>query len=105
LNVAALTGLALLTACTSVQSQMETGGQMLPRPQVVVESFAVSPAEVKVSEGLSQEVRVETILLSRRHKAETHALHQSRALPPPLAMNLPPVRDPGGYRLLSGTTT
>jgi Domain of unknown function (DUF4410) len=61
----------LLTACTSVQSQMETGGQTFPRPQVVVvESFAVSPAEVKVSEGLSDEVRALTESGSRPSRTE-----------------------------------
>jgi Domain of unknown function (DUF4410) len=46
-------GLALLAACTSSQSQMETGGEMLPRPQVViVDTFAASPDEVKLYEGI-----------------------------------------------------
>jgi hypothetical protein len=53
----ALFGLILVNACTSTQSQVETGGQMLPRPAVVVvHTFAVSPTEVAVSEGLSSEV-------------------------------------------------
>jgi hypothetical protein len=57
-KVGALAGLALLAACTSTQSQMTTGGQMFPRPQlVVVENFAVSPDEVQISEGLSAEVQ------------------------------------------------
>jgi Domain of unknown function (DUF4410) len=50
-------GLAILAACTSGQSQIETGGRMLPRPQVVVvESFAVSPDEVELDQGLSSEI-------------------------------------------------
>jgi hypothetical protein len=53
----ALAGLAVLAACTSAQSQMETAGQMLPRPQVViVERFAASPDEVQLDEGLSTEI-------------------------------------------------
>jgi Domain of unknown function (DUF4410) len=53
----ALLGVALASACTSTQSQIETGGQMLPRPAVVVvNAFAVTPSEVTLSEGLSAEV-------------------------------------------------
>jgi hypothetical protein len=53
----ALLALILLAGCTSTQSQIQTGGQMLPRPAVVVvHSFAVSPAEVTLSQGLSSEV-------------------------------------------------
>jgi hypothetical protein len=53
----AVAGLAALAACTSAQSQIETGGQMLPRPQVViVETFAVSPDEVQLGEGLSSDI-------------------------------------------------
>ena len=53
----ALAGLALLAACTSTQSQMETAGEMLPAPQVViVDTFATSPGEVKLDHGLSTEV-------------------------------------------------
>lgn len=56
-HASALTGLALLAACTSAQSQIETGGQTLPRPQVViVESFAVAPDEVELDQGLSSEI-------------------------------------------------
>ena len=37
-------GLAVLAACTSTESQMETGAAMLPAPQVViVDSFAPRP--------------------------------------------------------------
>jgi hypothetical protein len=53
----ALLALILLGGCTSTQSQIQTRGQMLPRPAVVVvHSFAVSPTEVTLSEGLSSEV-------------------------------------------------
>src|SRR5262245_34637619 len=53
----ALLGLILVSACTSTQSQIQTGGKILPRPAVVVvHSFAVSPREVTLSEGLSSEV-------------------------------------------------
>jgi hypothetical protein len=56
-KMAALMGLVALAACTSTQSQMETADQMLPRPQVViVDSFAASPDEVTLDEGLSTEV-------------------------------------------------
>jgi hypothetical protein len=56
-NVVACVGLAVLAACTSAQSQMETADQMLPRPQVViVDSFAAAPDEVTLDEGLSTEV-------------------------------------------------
>ena len=53
----ALAGLAVLAACTSTQSTMETSDATLPQPQVViVETFAVSPDEVKLDEGLSTEI-------------------------------------------------
>ena len=53
----ALVGLAVLGACTSAESQMETGAAMLPRPQVViVDTFAASANEVTLDEGLSTEV-------------------------------------------------
>jgi len=56
-RVVAFTGLALLAACTSTQSEVETGRAMLPRPQVViVGAFAASPAEVTLDEGLSTEI-------------------------------------------------
>jgi Domain of unknown function (DUF4410) len=56
-KAAAFAGLALLAACTSAQSQMETAGEMLPRPQVViVDTFAASPDEVQLDEGLSTEI-------------------------------------------------
>jgi hypothetical protein len=51
-NMSVFAGLAL-AACTSSQSQVETGGEMLPRPQVViVDTFAASPDEVKLYEGI-----------------------------------------------------
>jgi hypothetical protein len=54
---AALGGLALLAACTSAQSEIETGSAMLPRPTlVVVETFAVAPDEVDLDGGLSAEI-------------------------------------------------
>jgi hypothetical protein len=53
----AFAGLALLAACTSTQSEVETGDAMLPRPEVViVDRFATSPAEVTLDEGLSTEI-------------------------------------------------
>ena len=52
-----LAGLASVPACTSAQSTMETSGEMLPRPQVViVDQFAASPDEVQLDEGLSTEI-------------------------------------------------
>jgi hypothetical protein len=52
-NTAALAGMVVLAACTSSQSQIETAGEMLPRPQVViVDTFAASPDEVKLYVGL-----------------------------------------------------
>jgi Domain of unknown function (DUF4410) len=49
-------GLAL-AACTSAQSQMETGGAMLPRPDVViVDQFAAAADEVQLDQGLSTEI-------------------------------------------------
>ena len=56
-KVMAFLGLAVLAACTSAQSQLETGAQMLPKPQVViVDTFAASPEEVTLDEGLSTEI-------------------------------------------------
>ena len=56
-KAAALMGMAILAACTSAESQMETGTAMLPRPQVViVDTFAASPGEVTLDQGLSTEV-------------------------------------------------
>jgi hypothetical protein len=54
---AAIAGMALLAACTSAQSQIETTAQMLPQPQlVVVDTFATSAEEVQLDEGLSADV-------------------------------------------------
>jgi hypothetical protein len=84
-KAAAFAGLALLAACTSAQSQMETAGETLPRPQVViVDSFAASPDEVQLDEGLSTEIeqalsaragtsRTEQELQAGRHVAEAIA--------------------------------
>jgi Domain of unknown function (DUF4410) len=56
----AVAGLALLAACTSTRSEVETGDARLPRPEVViVERFATSSAEVKLDEGLSTEIAQE----------------------------------------------
>ncbi|HSA79862.1 MAG TPA: DUF4410 domain-containing protein [Geminicoccaceae bacterium] len=78
-GVSALAGIALLAACTSTQSQMETAGEMLPRPSVViVDTFAVSPDEVKLDDGLSTEVE-EAIRADRgtsRTDQELKAGHQ-----------------------------
>jgi hypothetical protein len=53
----AIAALALLAACTSAQSQIETAGESLPRPEVVlVDTFAVSPDDVQLDEGLSTEI-------------------------------------------------
>jgi hypothetical protein len=57
LGAIALCGLALASACTSTESQVETS-EMLPRPAVVVvDTFAISPAEVSLNEGLTGEVK------------------------------------------------
>jgi Domain of unknown function (DUF4410) len=57
LGATALLGLMLVGACTSTQSQIEPGAATLPRPQVViVDTFAASPDEVKLDEGLSAEI-------------------------------------------------
>jgi Domain of unknown function (DUF4410) len=58
LGMLACSGLIFVGACTSTESQVETGGQMLPRPAVVVvDSFAISPTEVTLNEGLTGEVK------------------------------------------------
>ena len=50
----AVSALVLMAGCTSSSSQVETGGAMLPRPQVVVvQDFAVAPGEVQLDPGLS----------------------------------------------------
>jgi Domain of unknown function (DUF4410) len=69
-KAAALAALALVAACTSSQSQMETAGEMMPRPQVVVvDTFAVSPDEVTLGEGLSTEI--EEAIKARRGTSRT----------------------------------
>ena len=51
LGATALFGLTSASACTSTESQVETG-EMLPRPAVVVvDTFAISPSEVTLNEG------------------------------------------------------
>ena len=57
LGAAALLGLMSVSACTSTESQVETS-EMLPRPAVVVvDTFAVSPSEVTLNEGMTGEVK------------------------------------------------
>jgi hypothetical protein len=69
-KAAAPAALVLLAACTSAQSTMETGGEMMPRPEVViVDTFATSPDEVKLDEGLSTEV--EQIIKERSGTSRT----------------------------------
>lgn len=54
----AAVGLAVLAACTSAQSTMETTDAALPQPSVViVETFAASPDDVKLDEGLATEIK------------------------------------------------
>jgi hypothetical protein len=69
-NAVALAGLTVLAACTSAQNTMETTDTMLPRPQVVVvDTFAASPDEVKLDEGLSTEI--EQAIKARRGTSRT----------------------------------
>jgi hypothetical protein len=69
-KAAAFAALAFVAACTSSQSQMETAGEMMPRPQVVVvDTFAVSPDEVTLGEGLSTEI--EEAIKARRGTSRT----------------------------------
>ena len=69
-KAAALAALALLAACTSTQSTMETAGETLPQPQVVVvNTFAASPDEVQLDEGLSAEI--EQAIRARRATSRT----------------------------------
>jgi hypothetical protein len=57
LGAIGLFGLALASGCTSTESQVETS-EMLPRPAVVVvDTFAISPSEVSLNEGLTGEVK------------------------------------------------
>jgi hypothetical protein len=75
----ALAGLVALAACTSTQSQMDTAGEMMPAPQVViVDRFAVSADEVTLDEGLSTEIE-QAIKADRgttRSQQELEAGHQ-----------------------------
>jgi uncharacterized protein DUF4410 len=78
-RAAALVGLTWLAACTSSQSQMETAGEILPQPQVViVDTLATSPGEVQLDEGLSAEVEqaIEAHGGSSRSKQEFEAGRQ-----------------------------
>ena len=76
-KAAAFAGLAVLAACTSAQSQMETAGEMLPEPQVViVDTFAVSPDEVRLDEGLTTEI--EQAVRERRGASRTQQEVQAR---------------------------
>jgi len=78
-RVVAFAGLAALAACTSTQSEVETGGAMLPRPQVViVEKFAVSADEVQLDQGLSTEIEqaMKAQGGTSRTEQETQASHQ-----------------------------
>ncbi len=106
----ALLALVFVGACTSTQSQVETGGQMLPRPAVVVvHTFAVAPSEVAVSEGLSSEVEqiVERQNATPRSAQEMQVGHQ---VADAIAQNLvTEIRDLGlpaerGSGLPSGTS-
>jgi hypothetical protein len=78
-KAAAFAGLALLAACTSAESQMETAGEMQPRPEIViVDTFAASPDEVQLDEGLSTEIE-QTIRADRgasRTEQELQAGHR-----------------------------
>jgi Domain of unknown function (DUF4410) len=69
-NAVVFTVLAVLAACTSAQSQMETAGEMMPAPQVViVDTFSASPDEVQLDEGLSTEI--EQAIKARRGTSRT----------------------------------
>ena len=71
-------GLAVLAACTSAESQVETGAATLPQPQVViVDSFAASADEVTMDEGLSAEV-VEAIKAHRGDSRTEQEVQASR---------------------------
>jgi len=54
---AAVLAALVLAACTSTQSDIETSGAKLPRPDlVVVQTFAASAEEVDLDGGLSAEI-------------------------------------------------
>jgi hypothetical protein len=78
-TVAAIAGVALLAACTSTQSELETGGATLPQPQVViVDTFSASSEEVQLDEGLSTEVEqaIEADRGTSRTEQELQAGHR-----------------------------
>jgi hypothetical protein len=84
----ALVGLAVLAACTSTESQMETGAATLPRPQVViVDTFATSANEVTLDEGLSAEV-VEAIKAHRGDSRTDQEVQASRQVADAIADKL-----------------
>ena len=108
-NVVACVGLAVLAACTSAQSQMETADQMLPPPQVViVETFAASADEVTLDEGLSTEVE-EAIKAHRGDSRTDQEVQASRQVADAIAEKLVvEIRDMGlraerGSALPAGT--
>ena len=74
-------GLAVLAACTSTESQMETGAATLPRPQVViVDTFATSASEVTLDQGLSTEVE-EAIKADRAPRAPSRKCRRAARSP------------------------
>ena len=88
-RTSALAALALLAAaCTSTHSQIETEGQMLPQPSVViVDRFAVSADEVTLDEGLSADV-VELIKAKRGTSRTQQELQAGHAVADAIADNL-----------------
>jgi hypothetical protein len=108
LRAAAILGLVLVTACTSTQSEVETSGQMLPRPAViVVDTFAISPTEVSLNEGLTGEVK--SIVSGRSTPRSQQELQVGHQVADAIAHNLvTEIRDMGlpaerGRGLPSGT--
>ena len=95
LGAAALLGLMLASACTSTQSEVETGGQMLPRPAVVVvDTFAISPTEVSLNEGLTGEVK--SIVSGRSTPRSQQELQVGHQIADAIATNLvTEIRDMG----------
>jgi hypothetical protein len=94
LGAAALFGLILVSACTSTESQVETS-EMLPRPAVVVvDTFAVSPTEVSLNEGLTGEVK--SIVSGRSTPRSQQELQVGRQVADAIANNLvTEIRDMG----------
>jgi hypothetical protein len=94
-KTAALVGLVVLAACTSTQSEVETGGQMLPRPAVVVvDTFAISPTEVSLNEGLTGEVK--SIVSGRSTPRSQQELQVGHQIADAIATNLvTEIRDMG----------